>query len=321
MTVLQDPHQTNRIAIVGIGSIGLGLTVVHARRGNAVTVCDSDHSQLSLFRQRLSVTLQSLAEHGLLDLTPETVLAHVKVVSSIEDAIGNADLVHECAPENLELKRQLFAEMDAASGPDTILASASSSITASQFAQKLTGKSRCLVAHPGNPPFLIPVIEIVPAPFTSSSVTQRAFDILAQADMSPVRLRHELPGFIFNRLQGAMLREAYCLVRDDVADVEDIDRIVRDGLGLRWSIIGPFETVDLNTRGGIERHAEILGPAYAAMGAERGQQDTWTPDLVAKVTAQRRKILSLEDWEERVRWRNDKLMELLTARKLSNRNT
>src|SRR5688500_6615019 len=113
--------------------------------------------------------------------------------------------------------------------------------------------------------------------------------------MQPVLVRKEVEGFVFNRLQGALLREAYCLVRNGVASVEDIDRIVRDGLGLRWSVVGPFETADLNNRGGIEAHAEKMGPAYARMGAERGQHDPWTPDLVAKVAAARRRALPLAD--------------------------
>ena len=103
-----------------------------------------------------------------------------------------------------------------------------------------------------------------------------------------VRVAREVEGFVFNRLQGAVLREAYCLVRDGVATVADIDRLMRDGLGLRWAAIGPFETVDLNTRGGIAAHAERMGPAYARMGAERGQDDPWTPELVAEVAEQRR---------------------------------
>ncbi len=107
--------------------------------------------------------------------------------------------------------------------------------------------------HPGNPPYLLPVVELVPAPFTDEAVVERAHALLAGAGLSPVRVRVELEGFVFNRLQGAMLREAYALVRDGVASVEDIDRIVKDGLGRRYSVVGPFETSDLNVRGGIER--------------------------------------------------------------------
>ena len=112
----------------------------------------------------------------------------------------------------------------------------------------------------------------MPAPFTAAAVVARTERLLRDAGIEPVRVAREVEGFVFNRLQGAMLREAYALVRDGVATVADIDRLVRDGLGLRWSVVGPFETVDLNTRGGIAAHAERMGPAYARMGAERGRQ-------------------------------------------------
>ncbi len=184
----------------------------------------------------------------------------------------------------------------------------------SQIAGTLRTAPRCLIAHPGNPPFLIRVIELVPAPFTTGAAVERAHALLAGAGLTPIRVRKEVAGFVFNRLQGALLREAYCLVRDGVTNVESLDRIVRDGLGLRWSVVGPFETVDLNTRGGIASHAQKLGPAYAAMGAERGQHDPWTPELVVKVTEQCRRLLPLNEWEARVRWRDRALMALLAAR-------
>ena len=133
--------------------------------------------------------------------------------------------------------------------------------------------------------------------------------------MSPVVIRHEVEGFVFNRLQGALLREAYCLVRDGVAGVDDVDRVVRDGLGRRWAVIGPFETADLNTRGGIEAHAEKLGPAYARMGAERGQHDTWTPELVARVAEELHARLPPSQWEARVAWRDEALIALERARR------
>ena len=192
-----------------------------------------------------------------------------------------------------------------------MLASSSSSLPASSFASDLPGRGRCVIAHPGNPPYLIPVIEIVPAPFTDEDAATRAEALFAGAGLTPVRVRREVEGFIFNRLQGALLREAYCLVRDGVASVEDVDRVVRDGLGRRWAHIGPFETADLNTRGGIAAHAERMGPSYARMGAERGQDDPWTPELVAQVESERRALLPAEEWEARVAWRDRKLMKAL----------
>ena len=123
---------------------------------------------------------------------------------------------------------------------------------------------------------------------------------------------------MFNRLQGALLREAYCLVRDGVVAVEDIDRLVRDSLGLRWSVIGPFETADLNTRGGVASHAEKMGPAYARMGAERGQNDPWPPELVGGVEQERRQPLPLDQWAERVAWRDRAIMAVLECRRRNN---
>ena len=159
------------------------------------------------------------------------------------------------------------------------------------------------------------MIEIVPAPFTAPDVTQRTLQLFRDAGLQPVLVSKEVEGFVFNRLQGAVLREAYCLVRDGVATVEDIDKVMRDGLGLRWSVIGPFETVDLNTRGGIRSHAQKMGPAYERMGAERGQHDPWTPELVDTVAAARRAAVPLEQWEERVAWRDRALMALARHRR------
>ena len=179
----------------------------------------------------------------------------------------------------------------------------------------MPGRARCLVVHPANPPHLLPVVELVPAPFTDPAVLERTFELLRAAGMSPVHVRREVEGFVYNRLQGAVLREAYCLVRDGVASVEDVDRVMRDGLGRRWAVVGPFETVDLNTRGGIAEHARRLGPAYARMGAERGQHDPWTHELVERVTAQRRSVMALSDWEQRVAWRDRALIAQERARR------
>jgi hypothetical protein len=119
-------------------------------------------------------------------------------------------------------------------------------------------------------------------------------------------------------LQGALLREAYCLVRDGVASVDDVDRVVREGLGLRWSFMGPFETVDLNTRGGIESHAQKMGPAYARMGAQRGQNDPWTLELVQRVAPEPRSLIPLADREARVAWRDEQLINLIHFKEEAN---
>jgi L-gulonate 3-dehydrogenase len=270
--------------------------------------------------QEIAERLADLTDFGLVAEAGATILDQVVFTAELAEAVAGANLVQECAPERLEVKRQLFAELDRLAPPSAVLASSSSAIRPSAFAAGLTGQARCLVAHPGNPPYLLSVVEIVPAPFTSPDVVSRTAQVFGRTGLAPILVQKEKEpdGFVFNRLQGALLREAYCLVRDGIASVEDIDRIVRDGLGLRWSVIGPFETADLNTRGGIASHAEKMGPAYARMGAERGQNDPWTPELVDRVERERRARLPLDEWAERVVWRDRALMALLECRRRHN---
>lgn len=304
-----------KASIIGAGSIGVAFAVVFSRAGGRVRLYDPDEARRGAAAQEVFQCLADLKRFQLLDEDPEAVCARVEVTGSLEHAVEDADLVQECAPEKLELKREIFLRLARAAPGTAILASSSSALPVSQYAPPCAARERCIVAHPGNPPYLIPVIEIVPAPFTASSATERAEALYRACGLSPVRVRKEVEGFIFNRLQGAVLREAYCLVRDQVADVEDIDTVMRDGLGLRWSFMGPFETVDLNTRGGIVSHAAKMGPAYRRMGNERGQDDPWGPELVDTVDAQRRALVPLDQWADRVRWRDRMLMRLQRQRK------
>ncbi|MCS6933045.1 MAG: 3-hydroxyacyl-CoA dehydrogenase [Acetobacteraceae bacterium] len=302
-------------ALVSAGSIGIGWAVVFARAGHPVRLHDVSAGALARAADAARGRLEMLAEEALLDEAPGAVAARITTSPDLAQAVAGAALVLEQVPEKPELKRAVFSELDRLAPADAVLASSSSSIPASVFAEGLAGRARCLVAHPGNPPFLIPVVEIVPAPFTAPEAAGRLRALMEQAGQTPVMLRREVRGFVYNRLQGAVLREAYCLLRDGVISVADLDRIVTHGLGLRYSLIGPFETSDLNYRGGLAEHAERMGANYAAMGAERGQNDPWTPDLVAKAVAERRALLPLERWEERVAWRDRELMALLRFRR------
>jgi L-gulonate 3-dehydrogenase len=313
MTANPAPKQT--VAIIGAGSIGVAWAILFATAGFPVRLQDVNPERLTTARDEIAARLGDLLAHGLIQESPAAVLARIAPITGLAEALAGAAHVQECAPEDLVLKRQLFAELDKLSKPTAVLASSSSFLPASGFAGALPGRARCLVAHPGNPPYLLRVVELVPAPFTAPDVVERAAALFTAAGTAPIRLGREVEGFVFNRLQGAVLREAYCLLRDGVASTSDIDRIVRDGLGLRWSVIGPFETADLNSRGGIAEHARRMGPAYERMGAERGQDDPWTGDLVARATAERRAALPLAQWGDRVAWRDRILMALLKHRR------
>lgn len=304
-----------KVAVVGAGSIGVAFSLVFARAGMQVQLYDPDPKMREIALASIGRRANALFDYNLLSEASDAVVSRVRVFDYLEAAVSDAQLVIECAPEKVEIKQEIFEQLDRYTPADAVLASASSAIVVSAFASGIPGRERCLIAHPGNPPYLIPIIEIVPAAFTAPWAMEKAERLLSAAGLKPVRVNKEVEGFIFNRLQGAVLREAYCLVRDGVASVEDIDTVMKDGLGPRWSIIGPFETVDLNTRGGIASHAIKMGPAYARMGAERGQHDPWSDELVQTVAGQRRKLLPLEDWEKRVSWRDERLMRLASARK------
>jgi len=305
----------DRIAIVGAGSIGSSWAVVFARAGHEVALYDADPERLPAAAADVEERLAALADAGLLDEPPDQAAGRVTTHAELAPALAGAAHVQECAPEYLELKRELFQTLDRLAEPNATLASSSSAMTISNTAGDLEGRARCLVVHPANPPHLLPIVELVPAPFTDEAVVDRVRDLLERAGMSPVRVRRELEGFVYNRLQGALLREAYCLVRDGVISVDELDRVVREGLGRRWAVIGPFETVDLNTRGGIAVHARRMGSTYERMGAERGQHDPWDEALVAEVTRQRRALLPLSDWEHRVAWRDQALIAQEQARR------
>ena len=293
------------IGIIGAGSIGVAFSIVFARAGFSVRVWDAVPDALPRAHTELIRRLD------LLELSAD-VGERISFEPDLPRALADVALVQECAPERLEVKREVISRLAVAAPGRAVLASSSSALLPTDISAELddAAASRVVVAHPGNPPYLIPVIELVGGERTSDETMDRAMQIYREAALRPVHIRREIDGFVFNRLQGAVLREAYCLVRDGVASVEDVDEVMRSGLGRRWSIIGPFETVDLNTRGGIASHAEKMGPTYEAMGAQRGQHDPWTPDLVAEVEAQRRALLHLEDWEARARWRDEQLARL-----------
>lgn len=307
--------RAERIAIVGSGSIGTAWAIVFARAGHQVAMYDVDPARVAAVPDEITSRVTALAEFALAPGGAQ-ITDRISVGTDLQRAVAGADYVQECVLESLEVKREVFGRLDALTAPDTVLASSSSMIACSRFAGELAGRARCLVVHPGNPPYLLPVAELVPAPFTSVSTLNRARTLLTTAGMTPIDVHVEVEGFVFNRLQGALLREAYALVRDGVVSATDIDRIVRLGLGRRWSVLGPFGTADLNTRGGLERHATVMGPAYARMGTERGDESfQWPPALVGQIADELHRTQPLSEWPANVERRDRALMVLLAARR------
>lgn len=304
-----------RIAIIGGGSIGTAWAIVFARAGHQVAVYDVDPVRVAAVPAEIDTKVAALAEFG---LAPggAAIPDRISVGTDLASAVADAGYVQECVLESLDVKREVFGRLDGLTAPDAVLASSSSMIACSRFAGELPGRARCLVVHPGNPPYLLPVAELVPAPFTSAAALDHARRVLNAAGITTVDVHAEVEGFVFNRLQGAVLREAYALVRDGVVAATDIDQIMRLGLGRRWSVLGPFATSDLNIRGGLEQHATLMGPAYARMGGERGAlEPKWPAALVAQVAEELHQTQPLSDWSVNVEARDRALMVLLAARR------
>lgn len=299
------------ILILGAGSIGLSFSAVFLDSGHPVTLVEPDGSRRDAARAGIDAQTRAIEEAGL----RRGRSGRLTLAAALGNAPAGPELVIECGPESLDFKRAIFRDLLAGTGAETLLATASSALPMSRIVPDAGDQARCLVAHPVNPPSVLRPLELVPAPGTSQEAMQAARRRFAGAGFEPVVLSGEIEGFVLNRLQGAVLREAYRLVKDGIIDVEGVETIMRLGLGPRWALSGPFETAELNTPGGIRAHAARMGPAYASMGRSRGETDTdWDAGLVASVDRQRREVLPLDALPGRAAWRAGAVARLVAFR-------
>lgn len=299
------------VAIIGAGFIGRAWTITLARAGHAVRLWDQDSSAPARAIEYIASLLPELSENHLLrGLAPAEVLANISTADSLDAALADADHVQENAPEKLDIKITLFAELDRLAPDNAIIASSSSAILPSLFTENLAGRHRCLVIHPINPPYLVPATEVVPAPWTSPTVLERARDFLAAVGQAPIVMKRELDGFIMNRMQGALLEEAFRLVADGYATVEDIDIGLREGLALRWSFMGPFETIDLNAPGGVRDYVARYQGIYEHIFPQMQRRVDWSGEVLKTVERERRARVAAEDLSARQAWRDRRLMAL-----------
>jgi 3-hydroxyacyl-CoA dehydrogenase len=305
---------STRIGIVGAGLIGRSWAIVFARAGHSVTLYDADAAALQASLDALDGALQDLKRAGLLEDDPAAVRAHIRPAATLAECVREVAYVQENIAERLPAKQALFAEVDRFVDPDAILASSTSTIPASQWSEGLAGRARCIVAHPVNPPHLVPLVELSPAPWTSPEIVARAKALQEAVGQVPIVVRAEIQGFILNRLQGALLAEAFRLYADGYASTEDIDKAVRDGLGLRWSFMGPFETIDLNAPGGVVDYCARYGSLYQEM-AQTQLPRRWDPELIRRIERERRELLPASAIGARSVWRDRRLIELVAHKR------
>ena len=300
-----------RVAIVGSGFIGRAWAISFARAGHDIVLWDAVPGAPNAAIEYIDGVLSELSANGLLGgYKPEQVRARLSTAETLEAALDGVDHVQENTPEDVEVKREVFARLDAAAPAQAVLASSSSAILPSKFTEDLKGRARCLVVHPINPPYLVPAAEIVPAPWTDPAVVERTREFLIAAGHAPIVMKKELDGFVMNRMQAALLEEAFRLVADGYATIEDVDIGIREGLALRWSFMGPFETIDLNAPGGARDYIERYHGIFERLHPSLQRPVDWLGEVLDRVEVDRRKELPADRLVERQVWRDRRLMAL-----------
>ena len=297
------------IGVIGGGLIGASWAAIFSKSGFNVFVYDPYPDVFDTYKSRVTSFLEELKT---IDETinVEESLNRINANVTIEDLCSNVEYIQESAPEILSVKQELFAKLDNLAPEEVVIGSSSSAMPISSITQNLKGQHRCIITHPANPPHLIPCVEICPGENTSNRTIEKTKEIFTASGASIVNVKKEIDGFILNRLQGALLNEAMRLYSDGYASSDEIDATIRDGLGLRWAFMGPFETIDLNAPGGIKDYISRYGPIFVEMAKNQTKIPDWSEEAGQKLELERRKILGHDELEDRAKKRNQLLKSL-----------
>lgn len=298
-----------KTAILGSGLIGRSWAIVFARGGHDVALWDQDPEQPSRSIHHISQTLPEMAGAGLIE-NPDQIMPRIRVASSLEDAVDDVEFIQENIVERAEPKQILFSDLEKLARADAVFSSSTSAIMPSIIFEDLKSRERCLVAHPLNPPHLAPIVELCGAPFTSSQTIETAHTFMAGCGMSPITVRKEIEGFILNRLQLALLNEAFRLISEGYVTASDLDKTMTDGLALRWSFMGPIETIDLNAPAGVADYIDRYGPTIRRIGESQASAKPWPDSVAQALEAERRMSISKDRLGEATRWRDRRMMAL-----------
>jgi 3-hydroxyacyl-CoA dehydrogenase len=309
MTILRYLREMPSIvACIGAGNVGRAWAIVFARAGHEVRLYDADPTAVP---QRalpaIDISLADLAASGS-PLDVAAVRARISACEALEPALDGATHIQESASENAALKAELFSRIDALAAPGAIIASSTSAIPGSRLFEHLPGRARCLVAHPVNPPYLIPLVELCPTPWTAAEVVDRCRQFMTLCGQRPVELKREITGFLLNRLQFALVGEALHLVGEGYCTPEDIDTVITAGLARRWAFIGPFEVGHLNATAGYAGFMTGLGDMVRSVTADVRPDYPWDQALVERIHARLSAHTPVEQIPARQAWRDRQLM-------------
>ncbi|XP_007940717.2 lambda-crystallin homolog [Orycteropus afer afer] len=262
-----------------LGLIGRSWAMLFASGGFKVKLYDIEQEQITNALENIRKEMEVLEQSGALkgSLGAQEQLSLINGCCDMQEAVEGAMHIQECVPENLELKKKIFAQLDHIVDDKVVISSSSSCLLPSKLFAGLTHVKQCIVAHPVNPPYYIPLVELIPHPETDPSTMDRTHALMKKIGQSPVRILKEVDGFALNRLQYAIIAEAWRLVDDGVVSPSDLDLVMSDGLGMRYAFIGPLETMHLNADGmlsycdryseGMRRVLKTFGPIPEFSGA------------------------------------------------------
>jgi len=304
------------VAVVGTGVIGRSWIQVFARAGCRTRVYDRDPAQVEKAMAWLEADLEYCRAAGL--ISADEAARRRSLITVHDDlnlALEGVGYAQESAPEPMEIKRAVYEELDRAADAAVILGSSTSALDMTEIAEGLTRADRCLVAHPVNPPHVIPVVEVLPGKQTDAEVVRRACEFLASVGQTPVLMNFYVPGFLLNRMQAALVREAIHLVESGVADVNAVDAVIRDGLGLRWALMGPFGVANTNADGGVREYFTRYGQAYIELMNDLGPTPRFSPELIERMGQGTDAMLGDVTHADLLRWRDRLVMKICELKK------
>jgi 3-hydroxypropionate dehydrogenase (NADP+) len=304
-----------RVSCIGCGVIGSSWALLFAVKGCKVNIYDVDPVAITKSQEQIRIWLDLLRKKGSLNLEQvKKTIDRIVSFSNLPDAVKNVDYVQESVYEDFELKRRVFKNLSTFTRPSTIIASSTSGLSITELQKHVLEPERCITVHPINPPHLIPLVEIISGNKTSENISRRVYNFMTKLGKTPIKVRKDVPGFVFNRLSAALWREALDLLDNGVASVEDIDKAVYSGMGLRWAIMGPFLTYHL---GGGEKGLEFFISQFEdAFTTWWKSLKTWTkiPKATKKVAiigVKNVNLVKTKSYKELVIWRDQKLIELI----------
>lgn len=298
-------------ALLGAGTIGLSWATLLAAHGWDVRVQDPRPDLSEIVEQTVRQFARTLPGG---ERDPAELLARIRVAADLELAVTDVDVVQENGPERLALKQELFARVEAIAPASALLLSSTSGLMPSDMAADMKDPGRVLVGHPFNPPHVVPLIEVVPGAQTTPAAVEAAVAHYRSLGKVPVVLHKEIGGFVANRLQSALFRESVHLVLSGVVSAEELDQVVTESIGLRWSTAGPFESYHLGGGpGGIRHLLEHLGPGMVKRWKDLGQPEL-TPEVVDAISTATEQRFADKDYAQRTQERDGVQLAVLAAR-------